>query len=101
MPASNVLLSVNQADIYQNQGANSGITSETSVDFGKGCQQIVFAVTTSDLLVDLTNTSSGTGGANCTRVMAGQQLWISSLQPIKAIKIKASGGTGNYSITAY
>lgn len=101
MASSDIIVSVNQASIYQVNGANSGITSETSIDFGLAVQQIQFYVTTDDLIVDMTNTSSGTGGAAAVRIPAGQTLKIESRQPIKAVKIKASGGTGRYSIIAY
>lgn len=94
-------MSVNQADIFQINGANSTITSETSVDFGKGIQKMMFSTTTDDLMVDFTNTSSGTGGANCVRIPAGQMFWVESTQPIRNIKIKASAGVGRYTIMAY
>lgn len=101
MASSEILLSVNQADIFQVNGANAGITAETSVDFGKACHKMMFISTTDDLLVDFTNTVAGTGGAACVRIPAGQTFWMESTQPIRNIKIKASAGVGRYTILAY
>ncbi len=95
------LQSVNQSDIFQVSGANSTITSETAINFGKACMQLLIGVSTSDLLIDLTNTASGTSGANCTLLPAGQRFEMKSLQPLQKIRIKAAGATGSYSITAF
>ncbi len=101
MASSEVLLSVNQSDIFQLNGANAAITAETAVDFGKACHKIVLITTTDDLIVDFTNTPGGTATAASVRIPPGIPFCVESTQPIENILIKASAGVGRYTILAY
>lgn len=99
MPSSDIILSVNQENIFQVQGTNP--TSQTEIDFGRAMQKVRITNTTDNLNIDMAHVSGNVNGNNCYFNPAGAVFEFESTQPLRKIYIKASGAVGKYSIIAY